>query len=151
MITSLEHLLLKVIMQDLSEHLDLIKLVETDQHLEQAWTAPIFTFNASQDFEARPNQGEGSVPPQYALLGATTNFFEEHGSDQTRPDDQPQDPRIFANISHPCSIFICGSQGSGKSHTLSCLLENYLIPSKINNLRSPLTGLVFHHDTFISD
>ncbi|XRM44248.1 hypothetical protein ABZX51_007395 [Aspergillus tubingensis] len=61
------------------------------------------------------------------------------------------DPRLFFNVSHPSSLFICGSQGSGKSHTLSCLLENCLIQSKAGKLPNPLTGLVFHYDTFFSD
>lgn len=63
----------------------------------------------------------------------------------------PSDPRIFWNIAAPSSVFICGSQGSGKSHTLSCLLENALAPCKANVLPRPLTGIVFHYDTFISD
>jgi len=62
-----------------------------------------------------------------------------------------QDPRIFFNIAAPSSTFICGSQGSGKSHTLSCLLENCPIPSEARTLPQPLTGLVFHYDTFIAD
>ncbi|KAE8143451.1 hypothetical protein BDV38DRAFT_267355 [Aspergillus pseudotamarii] len=62
-----------------------------------------------------------------------------------------EDPRLLFNVSHPSSIFICGSQGSGKSHTLSCLLETCLISSKVGRLPNPLTGLVFHYDTFISD
>lgn len=61
------------------------------------------------------------------------------------------DPRLYYNITAPSSVFICGSQGSGKSHTLSCLLENCLIPSEANVLPRPLTGVVFHYDTFISD
>ncbi|KAH7127921.1 hypothetical protein B0J13DRAFT_598656 [Dactylonectria estremocensis] len=61
------------------------------------------------------------------------------------------DPRIFYNVSVPSSVFICGSQGSGKSHTLSCLLENCLIPSKVAVLPRPLTGLLFHYDSFVSD
>jgi hypothetical protein len=61
------------------------------------------------------------------------------------------DPRVFFNVASPSSTFICGSQGSGKSHTLSCMLENCLIKSEANELPRPLTGLVFHYDTFISD
>ncbi|OJK01768.1 hypothetical protein ASPACDRAFT_26029, partial [Aspergillus aculeatus ATCC 16872] len=61
------------------------------------------------------------------------------------------DCRMFFNIKPPSSTFICGAQGSGKSHTLSCILENCLITSKAGNLSSPLTGLVFHYDAFISD
>ena len=59
--------------------------------------------------------------------------------------------RLFYNVSDPTSTFICGSQGSGKSHTLSSILENCLIPCKANYLPRPLAGLVFHYDTFISD
>ncbi|PYI24949.1 hypothetical protein BP00DRAFT_441139 [Aspergillus indologenus CBS 114.80] len=58
---------------------------------------------------------------------------------------------MFFNISPPSSTFVCGAQGSGKSHTLSCILENCLITSKAGNLPDPLTGLVFHYDAFISD
>ncbi|KAJ4027833.1 hypothetical protein NW752_000078 [Fusarium irregulare] len=59
--------------------------------------------------------------------------------------------RLFYNVADPTSTFICGSQGSGKSHTLSSILENCLIPCKANYLPRPLAGLVFHYDTFISD
>lgn len=50
----------------------------------------------------------------------------------------------------PWSTFICGSQGSGKSYTLSCILENCLIPSGLGLLPSPLATIVFHYDTFTS-
>ncbi|KAK1141817.1 hypothetical protein N8T08_008482 [Aspergillus melleus] len=61
------------------------------------------------------------------------------------------DPRVFFNVTSPSSTFICGSQDSGKSHTLSCMLENCLIPSKSGCLERPLTALIFHYDAFISD
>lgn len=61
------------------------------------------------------------------------------------------DDRLFFNTTSPSSTFICGAQGSGKSHTLSCLLENCLQPSDAAVLPHPLTALVFHYDTFISD
>ena len=60
------------------------------------------------------------------------------------------DPRIFLNVNAPWSTFICGSQGSGKSYTLSCILENCLIPSGLGQLPSPLAAIVFHYDTFTS-
>ncbi|KAK1573235.1 uncharacterized protein LY79DRAFT_697908 [Colletotrichum navitas] len=59
--------------------------------------------------------------------------------------------RLFHNVACPSSVFICGSQGSGKSNTLACLLENCLIPSQLGQLPHPLTGIVFHYDSFISD
>lgn len=60
------------------------------------------------------------------------------------------DPRVFLNVNAPWSTFICGSQGSGKSYTLSCILENCLIPSGLGQLPSPLAAIVFHYDTFTS-
>jgi hypothetical protein len=41
---------------------------------------------------------------------------------------------------------VCGVQGSGKSHTVSVLLENMLIPKlrEIGSLQQPLAGLVLH-------
>ncbi|KAH9427500.1 hypothetical protein MCOR02_012130 [Pyricularia oryzae] len=88
--------------------------------------------------------GPASVPfTQYGLLGGII-------SDGWGPE-APVDPRIFYNIAAPSSVFICGSQGSGKSHTLSCLLENCLIQSCANVLPRPLTGILFHYDTFMSD
>ncbi|RPB21001.1 hypothetical protein L211DRAFT_858560 [Terfezia boudieri ATCC MYA-4762] len=75
--------------------------------------------------------------PQYGLLGSI--------------QAKVQDTRIFLNSNNPASFFICGLQGSGKSHTLSTLLENYLIPSpKIGVLRKPLSGLVLHFGEFNS-
>jgi hypothetical protein len=61
------------------------------------------------------------------------------------------DRRLFFNVTTPSSVFICGSQGSGKSHTLSCLLENCLTSSDATVLPRPLSALLFHYDTFISD
>lgn len=58
---------------------------------------------------------------------------------------------LHYNVAAPSSVFICGSQGSGKSHSLSCLLENTLVQTSVNNLPRPLTGLMFHFDTFVSD
>ncbi|KAH0421639.1 hypothetical protein CcaCcLH18_13318 [Colletotrichum camelliae] len=62
-----------------------------------------------------------------------------------------KESRVFYNVSCPSSVFICGSQGSGKSNTLACLLENCLIPSDLGRLPHPLAGIVFHYDTFASD
>ncbi|PQE10772.1 p-loop containing nucleoside triphosphate hydrolase protein [Rutstroemia sp. NJR-2017a BBW] len=65
-------------------------------------------------------------------------------------EDDP-DPRLFFNIAAPSSVFICGSQGSGKSHTLSCLLENCPMESELSELTTPLSGLLFHYDSFTGD
>lgn len=56
-----------------------------------------------------------SMLPQYALLGNTIPTDEEELASGV-------DRRLFLNTNIPWSTFICGVQGSGKSHTLSCLI-----------------------------
>lgn len=91
---------------------------------------------------------------QYGLLcKAVATRKSQHLPESTTPT-LPRvcndDPRIFLNVNAPLSTFICGSQGSGKSYTLSCILENCLIPSGLGQLPSPLAAIVFHYDTFTS-
>ncbi|KAJ5129595.1 uncharacterized protein N7515_005634 [Penicillium bovifimosum] len=112
---------------------------------EEVITAPLFSLHACKVLDSeqqRNNQPteKRQVYPQYGLLGL-----------RTRPagDTPDQEDLIYTNVSAPWSAFICGSQGSGKSHTLSCLLENALIkPSPAGKLSSPLAGLVVHYDKF---
>ncbi|CAI6226235.1 unnamed protein product [Periconia digitata] len=87
---------------------------------------------------------------QYGLLAGLAT---EHciSTDQSGSHGGHRDKRLFFNTTAPSSIFICGSQGSGKSHTLSCLLENCLARSDAAVLPKPLSALLFHYDTFISD
>lgn len=49
----------------------------------------------------------------------------------------------------PFSAIVCGVQGSGKSHTVSVLLENMLVPNckPLGFLEKPLAGLVLHFGT----
>ncbi|KAK2046151.1 hypothetical protein LZ31DRAFT_540739 [Colletotrichum somersetense] len=84
---------------------------------------------------------DDSPPSQFGLFGGSMS---ENG---------PLTPasRLFQNVTCPSSVFICGSQGSGKSNTLACLLENCLIPSNLGMLPQPLAGIVFHFDSFVSD
>ena len=91
---------------------------------------------------------------QYGLLcQAIATRKSQHLPESTTPQ-LPRicnhDPRIFLNVNAPWSTFICGSQGSGKSYTLSCILENCLIPSGLGQLPSPLAAIVFHYDAFTS-
>ena len=59
---------------------------------------------------------------------------------------------LFLNTNVPFSIFLCGVQGSGKSHTTSCILENSLIPSKhLGRLQNSLSALVFSYGHFSGD
>ncbi|KAH8586579.1 hypothetical protein B0O99DRAFT_656760 [Bisporella sp. PMI_857] len=130
--------------------MSLLRKANEHQGNQDLLTSPIFTMpvlNQTQKYSVLP-----ALPfPQYGLLAGLSDILEGQDSSKSTLVCQSQDPRIFFNISTPSSTFICGSQGSGKSHTLSCLLENCLISSKANHLPRPLTGLVFHYDTFISD
>ena len=76
--------------------------------------------------------------PQYGLLGFEIDENEER---------KPPEP-IMINVHAPNSVFICGSQGSGKSYTLACLLESFLLSdSRFGRLQQPVAGLVFHYDS----
>ncbi|EJD43832.1 hypothetical protein AURDEDRAFT_185401 [Auricularia subglabra TFB-10046 SS5] len=69
--------------------------------------------------------------PQRGLLGTTTASNE----------------RVYFNANTPSSGVVCGVQGAGKSHTVSCILENALLADRrIGNLPQPLAALVFHFD-----
>ncbi|ORY10233.1 hypothetical protein BCR34DRAFT_655175 [Clohesyomyces aquaticus] len=77
--------------------------------------------------------------PQYGLLGL---------------HDEARDAKskLLLNTNVPFSMFICGVQGSGKSHTTSCILENSLVPSKhLGKLCNPLSALVFSYAPFSGD
>jgi len=58
---------------------------------------------------------KAGIPPQYGLLGIPSNWNEIFPT-------TPADNRLFLNTNIPFSAFICGVQGSGKSHTTSCLI-----------------------------
>ncbi|RGP69695.1 p-loop containing nucleoside triphosphate hydrolase [Fusarium sporotrichioides] len=105
-------------------------------------SVPVFT---AEVFDALPDTER---PRQYGLLASDIAV----GPPQSlNPNEEKLKSRIFYNVADPTSTFICGSQGSGKSHTLSTILENCLLPCDANRLPHPLCGLIFHYDTFISD
>ncbi len=113
--------------------------------LHEVASTPLFTFPIKRHAQNLESDSSPSTFPQYALLGGNVEGLDPY-SKKRNPD-----PRIFQNIAAPSSTFICGSQGSGKSHTLSCILENCLIRSALGELPHPLTGIVFYYDTFNSD
>jgi hypothetical protein len=123
-------------------HQSLLDSTEQAQELGEESLAPIMT---SCMFAHNTTSDNSLIATQFGLL-ARLNRTLSHPIGLVQDDS-----RIFYNISPPSSTFICGSQGSGKSHTLSCMLENCLISSKAGRLPNPLTGVVFHYDTFISD
>lgn len=77
--------------------------------------AIIFSANVLETFDL-------SLLPQYGLLGTSCLA----GRSSSWPASE-KDRRFFHNTNVPFSVFICGLQGSGKSHTLSCLLGEIVI------------------------
>ncbi|KAK6597332.1 hypothetical protein H4I95_09603 [Botrytis cinerea] len=113
-------------------HLGLLKDDPTSRGWDnQQYIAPIFTAPLRNQIE------------QYGLIAGHSGILAN--------SENQKDPRLFYNIAAPFSTFICGSQGSGKSHTLSCLLENCLANSSVSKVKSPLSALLFHYDGFIGD
>lgn len=125
-----------------------------DAELQEMETAPFFTPAVRSFIKKRragpDRQGEPADPyPQYGLLGLRKGTYSHEGL--TPANANSEDNMVYANVNAPWSAFICGSQGGGKSHTLSCLLENCLLsPLPVGALPKPLAGLVFHYDKFTS-
>ena len=143
--------------------------------LEEIKTTPLFTADVLSNVLKRktnPSVATSDVLPQYGLLAKVTGAFDgkknENAKDhlgpassnlvnafgesveveRAKPARKPEDNRLFVNMNAPWSAFICGSQGSGKSHTLSCMLENGLVRSRLGKIPYPLAGMVFHYDKF---
>jgi hypothetical protein len=123
---------------------------------EQLRTTPLVSLTVKESSEAT---AKISVFPQYAFLGCRipepSSLDEENSTSSivhgmfssTTPVDEKPEP-ILLNTNTPWSAFICGSQGSGKSYTLSAIIENCLYASPaIGKLPKPLAGIVFHNNT----
>ena len=117
-------------------------------HKHEMATTPLFSLKAKYAAESEGKRANGTFPfdasqsnneilPQYGLLGF--NVVDLGIVDMHEP--------IMLNTNAPNSAFICGSQGSGKSYTLSTMLESLLrpqlAPGKPGN---PVAGVVFHYD-----
>lgn len=112
--------------------------------LAELQSTPIFTEPVRQRANVLSPTSPAPAFSQYGVLA-------HQGSSTDADADDDGHGLVYYNVAAPSSTFICGSQGSGKSHTLSCLLENCLIASDTAELPRPLTGIVFHYDTFTSD
>ena len=123
---------------------------------EEIRTTPLFSADVLAGvINSPPPSANQNILPQYGLLAQRVCTFgdsepETHSTPSTEDESntKPKDNRIFINTNAPWSAFICGSQGSGKSHTLSCMLEAALMPSRLGKLSRPLAGIVFHYDKF---
>lgn len=125
---------------------------------EELKMSPLFSMSTKQ---AASKKGLGDFK-QYALLGHAIPipFLESvndmvdtstGGKNQELTKKTKKIDPVMLNTDTPWSAFICGSQGSGKSHTMSCILENCLLPDKrIGKLNKPLAALVVHYDSMDS-
>lgn len=123
-------------------------------YIEEIKTTPLF----SGEIVSKPNMANlewKEIFPQYGLIAQRLSTYDagdadlpDQPSDRLKLEPGLSDDRLFLNINAPWSAFICGSQGSGKSHTLSCMLEMALMPSKLGELPQPLAAIVFHFDKF---
>jgi hypothetical protein len=100
---------------------------------EEMKMAPLFWWEVKEYFQLS----------QYGVLGCVPQ------DDSTKK--APRKP-VVLNTSSPWSAFLCGSQGSGKSHSLSCFLENCLLKKEGSvgqrgKSPHPLAGLIFHYDS----
>lgn len=123
---------------------------------EQLRTTPLISLTIKEISEAN---AKTPMFPQYTFLGcripeSSSSHEEDIASSTTHSMfgstnfvDEESEP-ILLNTNTPWSAFICGSQGSGKSYTLSAIIENCLYASPtIGKLPKPLAGVVFHNNT----
>ena len=115
---------------------------------EDLRTTPLLTLAVKNSVEKGSNDarhesgldellGREKIFNQYAVLGFHAGQC---------PGIRKNEP-ILMNVDAPNSVFICGSQGSGKSYTLNCMLENCLIADeRIGQVTLPVAGVAFHYD-----
>jgi hypothetical protein len=85
--------------------------------------------------------------PTFLVYGHLGLRLATYGEGSGKEDKHAEDNLVYANINAPWSAFICGSQGAGKSHTLSCMLESALMSDgNLGPNTNPLVSILFHYD-----
>ncbi|KAK6499524.1 hypothetical protein TWF506_004154 [Arthrobotrys conoides] len=111
-------------------------------------SAPLFTSDVMRASSSADNAPPGST--QFALFAKLRNY---RGNSQATlgfpyPEALEED-MVFLNTNTPFTTFICGLQGSGKSHSLSVIMENCLIQNpSLGVLHRPLAAVVFYFSPF---
>lgn len=124
------------------EDMDFLLPSKSRDHGDQSFQASRDAFRIQQ----APLVGAGIIS------GNPQNLLPQYGLVASHKEAGPTGSKIFLNTNVPFSMFLCGVQGSGKSHTMSCILENSLVPSKhLGVLRQPLSALVFSYGQFSGD
>ncbi|KAF9894787.1 hypothetical protein FE257_004408 [Aspergillus nanangensis] len=89
-----------------------------------------------------------TMPSQYGLLG----HLDSRESARTSKSKDQSDPRVMLNTNIPFSAFICGLQGSGKSHTTACMIENCSLAfPALGSLKKPVSTLVLNYNEYSSN
>ncbi|RMZ70638.1 p-loop containing nucleoside triphosphate hydrolase [Pyrenophora seminiperda CCB06] len=109
--------------------------------------------NSNQDSELQHNSDDGeggdtaySCDDDEEHDATESDDSDESDSTISIDEDDTTEP-VLLNTNAPWSAFLCGLQGSGKSHALSCILEGCLMTDrKIGKNPNPLAGIVFHYD-----
>jgi hypothetical protein len=72
-----------------------------------------------------------------------------YGERSGKKDKHAKNNLIYTNINALWSVFICGSQGAEKSHTLSYMLESALMSNdNLGPNTNPLISILFHYDKY---
>jgi hypothetical protein len=113
--------------------------------IEELRMAPLIWWNVKEHIKKQDPADRG-----YAVLGHVPKATLATDANSSNSSTTVRAP-VLLNTDSPWSAFLCGSQGSGKSHTLSCMLENCLLDKEkhvhqIGNNPRPLAGLVFRYD-----
>ncbi|KAI7337447.1 hypothetical protein KC315_g2318 [Hortaea werneckii] len=111
---------------------------------EEVRMSPLVSLKVKDTLEKQsPAPNSSPLLPQVRLLGRSVNV--------QSPGIAAEEPILY-NVNAPNSTFLCGSQGSGKSYTLSCLLENCLMKdARYGLLKTPVAGVVFNYDSDLSN
>ncbi|EPS36678.1 hypothetical protein H072_9743 [Dactylellina haptotyla CBS 200.50] len=109
--------------------------------------APLFTadvIRVDPEVDAAP---EDSI--QFSTFAQICGPNIKREDEEDEANDAIESSHLFLNTHTAWTTFICGLQGAGKSHTLSVIMENCLIPNKVVGvLPRPLAGLVFYYSSF---
>jgi hypothetical protein len=116
-----------------------------DPTIEELRMSPLVWWDVKEHIEPQQQVQRG-----YAVLGHVLEADNNPQDNASVPNGAIRTP-VLLNTDSPWSAFLCGSQGSGKSHALSCMLENCLLTEEtiLPRVRldpHPLAGLVFHYD-----
>ncbi|KAK6517613.1 hypothetical protein TWF281_004262 [Arthrobotrys megalospora] len=108
--------------------------------------APLFTSDIIRVDPSIDNAPENSL--QFAIFAKLHSYRDNSGADY-QYEEELEDDMVFLNTNTPFTTFICGLQGSGKSHSLSVIMENCVIQNPgVGILNRPLAGVVFYFSPF---